>query len=62
MKKSNFDVVTKDEMRFYRRSQIEKYLQMGFTSLKFIKYWTRTKEVNVYGLELRRYYYYEYHH
>jgi hypothetical protein len=59
--KPNFEKWNADEMRAARRYIINKLLHTGFTSQKFIVYWTRQQEVDHYGIELRRYYYYEYH-
>jgi len=60
-KNSNFEKWTVEEMRKVRREWISYYLQQGFTTLGIIKRTVRRRESWFYGLELKRYYYYEYH-
>lgn len=45
--------MTRDEMRFLRRSRINAIMQAGFCSFAFISTFTRNWEVSNFGKELR---------
>jgi len=65
--KPNFSQWTADEMRFYRRTSIEYFLKVNrdgkrkYSSYQInVRLMVRDTEIQHYGFELKRYYYYEY--
>mgnify|MGYP001608080630 CR=1 FL=1 len=60
MNKPNFEKWTAQEMRACRRELINEKLHSGEYSLRRIIIRVQTMELLNYGLELKRYYYYEY--